>query len=276
MKGLKIATMASAMALMLFSDSVWSQSNRMVEYRSGDTVLEGYLALPDQLNTTQAGQSPEPTPLENAAIARVPGVLIVHQWMGITDHEKETANRLAEAGYVAFACDVYGKNDRPAGPADAGRYAGKYKGDIPLFRERLKAGLDVLKNLQEVDPARLAVIGYCFGGTGALELARSGADVKAVVSFHGGLETPDKTDAKNIKGTILVCHGGDDVNVPDPELMGFVEEMRAADIDYYLTIYGNSVHGFTHRHDPQRYNRLADERSWEAMMNLFNRKFVTD
>ncbi len=148
-------------------------------------------------------------------VSAVPGVLIVHQWMGLTDHEKETANRLAEAGYVAFACDIYGKNDRPAGPADAGKFAGKFKGDIALFRQRLEAALDVLKNQPEVDASSLAVIGYCFGGTGALELARSGADVKAVISFHGGLSTPNPQDAKNIKGTILVCHGGDDVNVPD-------------------------------------------------------------
>ncbi|MBN1879187.1 dienelactone hydrolase family protein [bacterium] len=257
---------------LLLSGAALAQEHQMIEYKSHDTALEGYLALPKQVQSEAVSNSGGMIPADAKGIEKVPGVLIVHQWMGLTDHEKDAANRLAEAGYAAFACDIYGRESRPSNPGEAGKYAGKYKGDVALFRERLDAGLDVLKNRPEVDPSRLAVIGYCFGGTGALELARSGADVKAVVSFHGGLATPDKTDAKNIKGTVLVCHGGDDANVPDPEMMGFIEEMRAADVDWYLTIYGNSVHGFTHRNDPKRYNRLADERSWKAMMDLFTDK----
>lgn len=222
-----------------------------VAYRDGKTVLEGYLALP--------AQSEGP----------LPGVLIVHQWMGLSDHEKEVADRLAEAGYAAFACDIYGKDDRPSDRSKAGAYAGKYKGNIALYRQRLRAGLKVLQEHPKIDPSRLAVIGYCFGGTGALELGRSGADVKAIVSLHGGLSTPNPEDARNIKGTVLICHGGDDRNVKDPELMAVLKELRDADVDWYLTIYGNSVHGFTHRHDPERYNAKAERRAWQAMMELF-------
>lgn len=227
----------------------------VVEYRDGKTVLQGYLALPAPSN--------EP----------VPGVLIVHQWMGLTDHEKEVADRLAKAGYAAFACDIYGRDDRPVDRSKAGAYAGKYKRNIPLYRQRLKAGLKMLQRHPKIDRSRLAVIGYCFGGTGALELGRSGAEVKAIVSLHGGLSTPDPEDAKNIKGTVLICHGGDDSNVKDSELMAVLKELRDADVDWYLTIYGNSVHGFTHRHNPERYNPKAEKRAWQSMMELFKETF---
>lgn len=232
-----------------------SESSQVTRYADAGTQLEGYLALPDAVGE------------------KAPGVLIVHQWLGITDHEREVADRLAREGYAAFACDIYGEDDRPAGRSEAGESAGKYKGDVGLYRQRLQRGLEVLRDRAEVDTTRLAVIGYCFGGTGALELARSGADVKAAVSFHGGLATPDPEDARQIKGTVLVCHGGNDSAVPDEELMGFIREMRNAEVDWYLMILGNAVHGFTHRHDPQRYDAKAEARSWEAMRDLFTEVF---
>lgn len=241
--------------LLMFPVSMASGASQLVTYTHDGVTLEGYLAVPE------------------AASAPVPGILIVHQWMGLTDHEKHTADMLAKEGYVAFACDIYGRDDRPAERSQAGKYAGKYKGDIPLYRGRLNAALNVLKSRAEVDAGRTAVMGYCFGGTGALELARSGADIKAAVSLHGGLSTPDPGDAKNIKATVLACHGGSDSAVPDEELMGFINEMRAAEIDWYVMIMGNSVHGFTHRDDPQRYNKKADERTWKAMMDLYREVF---
>jgi dienelactone hydrolase len=233
-----------------------SQTSEMITYRDGETELEGYLAAPEDMTGT------------------IPGILIVHQWMGVTDHEKEVADRLAAQGYVAFACDIYGKHDRPEDRSEAGRYAGMYKGDVALYRQRLSVALNTLRNRPEVDSDRIAVIGYCFGGTGALELARSGADIKAAVSLHGGLSTPNPEDAKQIKGTVLVAHGADDAAVSDSELMAFIEEMRNADIDWYLMIFGNSVHGFTHRHDADRFNERAEARSWEAMMDLFEDVFA--
>lgn len=230
-----------------------SEANELVAYADGAKELEGYLSVPEN------GNGP------------FPGILIVHQWMGLTNHEKEVADRLAAEGYAAFACDIYGKDDRPENWSEAAKYAGMYKGNTNLYRQRLEAALNTLRGRPEVDSSRVAVIGYCFGGTGALELARSGADLRAVVSLHGGLSTPNPEDAKQIKATVLVCHGADDTVVSDSELMAFMEEMRGADIDWYLLILGNSVHGFTHRHDADRFNEKAEERSWEAMKDLFER-----
>ncbi|MBN1423582.1 dienelactone hydrolase family protein [Candidatus Fermentibacteria bacterium] len=245
------AALRALFAAALLLTGAHAQSSVTIRYADKDAQLEGYLALPEQ------GAEP------------VPGILIVHQWLGVTDHEREVADRLAQEGYAAFACDIYGADDMPDGRAEAAQSSGKYKGDVALYRRRLQRGLEVLRDRAEVDATRLAVIGYCFGGTGALELARSGADVKAAVSFHGGLATPDPEDARQIKGTVLVCHGGNDSAVPDEELMGFIQEMRNAEVDWYLMILGNAVHGFTHRHDPQRYDAKAEARSWEAMRDLF-------
>jgi dienelactone hydrolase len=239
--------------MFLIPQAAYSQESLI--YHDGETELEGYLVVPsDHMHP-------------------MPGILIVHQWMGLSDHEKEIANRLAKEGYVAFAVDIYGKDDRPTDRSEAGTYAMKYKGDTDLYRQRLNAAFKTLGERPEVDPNSIAVIGYCFGGTGALELARSGADIKAAVSLHGGLSTPDPEDARQIKGTVLILHGADDQAVSDDELMAFVEEMRNADVDWYLTIFGNSVHGFTHRHDSDRYNKLADQRSWNAMLDLFKKVF---
>ena len=250
MKGRRLQTLVAVALLGSLGIAVAAET---VEYSDGVKALEGHLVLPD-----------EGTDL--------PGVLIVHQWMGITAHEKEVAQRLAHAGYAAFACDIYGKDDRPANRSEAGTYAGKYKNDVARFRRRLQRGLTVLQNHPRVNARRLAVIGYCFGGTGALELGRSGADVKAIVSFHGGLSTPDTRDAAKIKGAVLICHGGDDRHVPDTELLGVMNELRATGVDWQAIVYGNSVHGFTHRHDKSRYNTKAEARAWNAMMDLFDKK----
>ena len=230
---------------------------KSVEYKEGDTTLEGFVAYDNSVKNSR------------------PGVLIVHQWKGLGDYEKMRAEMLANMGYVAFACDIYGKGVRPASMQEAGAQAGKYKGDRALLRKRVKAGLETLLKQQGVDAKRVAAIGYCFGGTTALELARSGADVAGVVSFHGGLGTPTPEDAKNIKCKVLACHGADDPNVPPAEVAGFEKEMRDAKVDWQLIAYGNAVHSFTDKsagNDNSKgaaYNEKADRRSWEAMKDLF-------
>src|ERR1700722_13467293 len=151
-----------------------------VEYKQGDTTLEGYLAYDDSLS------------------GKRPGVLIVHQWMGLTDYEKMRARMLAQMGYVAFCADIYGKGNQPQNTKEAGALAGKYKGDRTLLRARVNAGLDELKSNDLVDTAHVAAIGYCFGGTTVLELARSGADIAGVVRFHGGGDFSNTTNRKNI------------------------------------------------------------------------------
>jgi dienelactone hydrolase len=236
----------------------------VIEYKEGDATLEGFLAYDDSI------------------LNKRPGVLIVHQWKGLGDYEKKRAEMLARLGYVAFAADIYGKGVRPASMQEAGATAGKYKNDRPLLRQRVRAGLDQLRKVKNVDSSRVAAMGYCFGGTTVLELARSGADVKGVVSFHGGLGTPSPEDAKNIKAKVLALHGADDPNVPPPEVQAFQEEMRKAKVDWELVSYGGAVHSFTDwnaGNDNSRgaaYNEKADKRSWEAMKAFFQELFAGD
>ena len=236
---------------------------KTVEYRQGDTVLEGYLAYDDSVK------------------GKRPGVLVIHEWTGLGPYEKKRAEQLAALGYVAFAADIYGKGIRPATPELAGREASKYRGaDRTLLRARAAAGLAELKSFPQVDPDRLAVIGYCFGGTAALELARSGADLRGTVSFHGGLDTPVPADASKIKGMVLALHGADDPHVPPAQVAAFQQEMRTAKVDWQMIYYGGAVHSFTNPksgNDPSKgvaYNEKADRRSWEAMKQFFNDCFA--
>ena len=224
-----------------------------VEYKQGDKTLEGFVAYDDAIKGNR------------------PGVLIVHQWLGVTDYEKHRAEMLAQLGYVAFCADIYGKGARPQNQQEAGTLAGKYKGDRPLLRARANAGLEALRQQPLVNPKRIAAIGYCFGGTTVIELARSGADVAGVVSFHGGLDSPTPADGKNIKGKLLVCHGADDPYEKPEDLAAFESEMRDAKVDWQLIKYGGAVHSFTQPmagNDNSKgaaYNEKADRRSWEAM-----------
>jgi dienelactone hydrolase len=228
-----------------------------VEYKQGDTALEGFVAYDDAIQ------------------GKRPGVLVVHQWMGLTDYEKKRAEMLAQLGYVAFCADIYGKGVRPQNATEAGAQAGKYKSDRQLLRARVNAGLDALRQQPLVDSKRVAAIGYCFGGTTVLELARSGADVAGVVSFHGGLDAPDPADGKNIKCKVLVCHGADDPFSSPQDIAAFENEMRKGGVDWQLIKYGGAVHSFTQPmagNDNSKgaaYNEKADQRSWEAMNRFF-------
>ncbi len=233
----------------------------VIEYKQGNTVLEGYLAYDAKL------------------AARRPGILVVHDWLGVGPFVKGRAEELAKLGYTAFAPDIYGKGVRP-GPKEAGAVAGKLKEDRALMRARAQAGLDILKKHKTVDAGKLAVMGYCFGGTTALELGRSGADLKGVVSFHGGLDTPHPQDAKNIKGKVLVMHGADDPFVPAEQVKDLEDEMRGAGVDWQLIKYSKAVHAFAvpeagnDNSKGAAYNAEADRRSWQAMRDFFNEIFA--
>ena len=239
-------------------------ATQTIEYKQGDTILEGYLAYDD------------------ATAGKRPGVLIVHQWLGLTDYEKHRSEQLASLGYVAFCADIYGKGIRPHNTGDAGVEATKYKTDRALLRLRVKAGLDVLKKNELVDTRRVAAIGYCFGGTTVLELARSGAELNGVVSFHGGLDSPTPTAGKNIKCKVLACHGADDPFVPAKDLAAFEDEMRQAKVDWRLIKYGGAVHSFTQPmagNDNSKgaaYNERADKHSWEDMKQFLSEIFKDD
>jgi len=232
-----------------------------VEYKQGDTVLEGMSVYDD------------------AVRGKRPAVLVVHQWKGLGDYEKKRAEMLARLGYNVFAADIYGKGIRPQTSQAAGAEAGKHKNDRPLLRARVRAALEVLARQELTDPKRMAAIGYCFGGTAVLELARSGAEVAGVVSFHGGLSSPTPGDARNIKAKILVLHGADDRAVPAAEVAAFEGEMRQGGVDWQLIAYGGAVHAFTDwnagsdNSKGAAYNERADRRSWEAMKQFFAEVF---
>ena len=232
-------------------------SFKPIEYQLGDTTLEGLHVA------------------DSAVAGKRPAVLIVHQWKGLGAYEKKRAEMLAQLGYNVFAVDIYGKGVRPATPKDAGALAGKYKTDRALLRSRALAGLAVLKNRPLTDPKRVAAIGYCFGGTTVIELARAGAEVAGVVSFHGGLDSPTPDDGKKIQCRVLALHGGDDPFVAAKDLAAFAEEMRQAKVDWQLFSYGGAVHSFTDwnaGNDNSKgaaYNEKADKRSWEATKVFF-------
>ena len=233
-----------------------------VEYRQGNTRLVGYLAFPKDVT------------------GPLPGILVVHEWMGLNDYAKHRADQLAELGYIAFAADIYGDGKIAANREEAGKLAGSYKNDRPLLRARVAAGLATLKAQPGVTGDKIAAIGYCFGGTAVLELARSGADIAGVVSFHGGLDTPTSQDAKNIRAKVLALHGADDPYVPADQVAAFENEMRQAGVDWQLIVYGGAVHGFTNpangtdNSKGAAYNALADARSWVAMQQFFNELFA--
>lgn len=235
----------------------------IVEYQSGDVVCEGLHVV------------------DTAKTGKLTAVLIIHQWTGLSDNEKMRARMLAELGYNVFVADVYGKGIRPQPPA-AGQEAGKYKSNRKLCRERMLSALEVLDKDPQTNPSQVAAIGYCFGGTGVIELARSGALLKGVVSFHGGLDSPTPADGKSIKGKVLALHGADDPFVPAKDIAAFEQEMKDAKVDYKLVSYPGAVHAFTQKaagNDNSKgaaYNEAADKASWEEMKAFFARIFKAE
>lgn len=257
MKFLPAICLTPLAALLLSLPAQAAIRTEVIEYQQGNTVLEGYLAYDDALP------------------GRRPGVMLVHEWTGIGSYVKRRTEQLAQLGYVAFAADIYGKGIRPQTPAAAAAEASKYRNNRQLMRDRAQAGLGILQNHVRVQPRQIAAIGYCFGGTTVLELARSGAEVAGVVSFHGGLGTPNPGDAQNIKAKVLVLHGAADPLVPPAEVAAFQQELTAAKVDWQMISYGGAVHSFSNPEagkDPAQgvaYNETADRRSWKAMRQFF-------
>jgi dienelactone hydrolase len=225
-----------------------------VIYKHGSEELEGFLAYDDSLPKGQ------------------PGIVIVHDWMGPSEYTEMRAKQMAELGYVAFAADIYGKNLRPKSVDEASKAAGDFRnGDRKLLRARAKAAFDYLAKVQQVDKKKISAAGYCFGGTTVLEMARSGLPLNGVISFHGGLSTPNPKDALKIKAKLLVLHGAIDPYVPAEEVSGFMKEMNDAKTDYQFISYSGAVHAFSQKGagtDPKTgaaYNEIADKRSFVAM-----------
>jgi dienelactone hydrolase len=225
-----------------------------LEYSDGETTFLGYLADPE-------------------GSGRRPGVLIAHEAPGLNDHPKRRARMIAELGYVALAADLYGNGRTAQRPEESQQLMNPLREDIPRLRRRTRAGLDALAKLPNVDPRRVGAMGYCFGGLAVLELARTGAPVAGIVSFHGILSTKTPEDAKNIAGRILVCTGADDPLVPPDQVAAFSDEMTKAGVDWQVVTYGGAKHAFTNpdakRPPVLEYNAAADARSWDAMRGFW-------
>jgi dienelactone hydrolase len=233
-----------------------------ITYQDGDVTLQGYLAFDDQTTSKR------------------PGVLVIPEAFGLGDHAKQRANRLAALGYIALAGDPFGNGALAKDLPEAMKYAGPLLEDPVALRKRARASLDKLASLPQVDASRLAMIGFCMGGTFSLEMARDGAPLRGIVSFHGGLATKLPAEAGQVKAKILVCNGADDPFVPTAMLNGLVEELTKAGADWQIINYGGTVHSFTnpeadsHGIPGLAYNKQTDERSWKAMVAFFNEIFA--
>ncbi|MEH2528803.1 MULTISPECIES: dienelactone hydrolase family protein [unclassified Bradyrhizobium] len=232
---------------------------RDVDYRCGETSLRGYLALD-----------------ENADGPR-PGVAIFHEGLGLGEFAMERARRLAGLGYVAFAADMFGDRRQATSVQEVATLVAGLRTQPDKLRARGRAALETLAALPQVDAGRLAAIGFCFGGSVVLELARDGAELKAVVSFHGVLATKMPAQAGRVKASVLVCTGVDDPLAPPEQVADFENEMRTGGVkDWQIIAYGNTLHGFTNpaadgsMMRAALYNEQADRRSWASMKSLFD------
>lgn len=228
-----------------------------IQYKHGNTTLSSYLAYDDSVSGPR------------------PAIIVFPEWWGLNEYIKSRTRQLAELGYVAMAADLFGDGKVVTAVPEAAALAGALREDRPTLRARAAAGLAALRSQKSVDPSRVAAIGYCFGGTTALELGRGGADLRAVVSFHGGLDTPNPADAKQMKAKVLVCTGADDAWVPPEQINAFIQEMRDGHVDYLVDIYGGAVHAYSNPDADKLkipnigYNARADHRSWSAMKEFF-------
>jgi dienelactone hydrolase len=231
-------------------------------YKLDTTTFKGFLAYDD------------------AVKGKRPGVLVVHEWWGLNDFAKTQAKKLAEMGYVALAADMYGNGMTTTDPKVAGAMARSVRG-TPQLRERALAALSSLLHRPEVDSNRVAAIGFCFGGSAVLDIAYGGANVKGVVTFHGGLFSPKEQDVKNIKTKLLILHGADDPTMSRDTVLAFQESLRKSGADWQMVYYANAVHGFTNpangtdKSKGVAYNRLAAQRSWLAMETFLKEVFET-
>lgn len=243
--------------LLTLAVSVTYAQLKPVSYNDGSQKLNGFSVAPAKGNTKKAG------------------VLILPAWMGIDKHSKDVAQDLSRLGYYAFVADIYGEGNYPTDYKGAGAKAGYYKKNIKAYHQRIQLALQELIKAG-ADPARIVVIGYCFGGTGAIETARENFPVKGIVSFHGGLSRDTTRTINPIQTKVLVLHGADDPNESTAEILAFQQEMRTAKADWQMVYYANSVHSFT---DPAAgndnskgaaYNELAAKRSWKNMLSFFD------
>lgn len=236
----------------------------IIEYQAGDTKLVGYIAYSDEYE------------------GKRPGVLVVHEWWGHNEYARERARMLALMGYTALALDMYGDGKQAEHPEDAGRFASAVRQNSELAQQRFLAARDELIKHATVDTSQLAAIGYCFGGSVVLDMARSGVDLQGVVSFHGGLTTQHPAEAGKVKPMVMVFNGDADPMVTPEQIKDFKDEMTKAKVNYEFISYSGAKHGFTNPDAdeygqkfnlPLEYNALADIKSWTAMTTFFTNLF---
>jgi dienelactone hydrolase len=234
---------------------------KQIEYKQGDTALQGFLAWNDEAKDKR------------------PGVLVIHEWWGHNEHARHQVRRLAEAGYVGFALDMFGKGKVTTHPKEAQAFMAEAKKEPAVLRARFQAALEQLKQDPHVAAGQIAAIGYCFGGSVALDEARSGADLDAVVTFHGALATDHPAQQGKVKPRILVLTGAADPFIPAEQVAAFTREMKAAGANVQVISYPGAKHGFTNPDagkaglDALAYNAEADQKSWAAMLAFFKDVF---
>jgi dienelactone hydrolase len=236
-----------------------------VTYTSNGTTMKGYLAY----DASKEGKRP--------------AVLVVHEWWGLNDYSRRRARMLAELGYVAMAVDMYGDGKQASHPEDAGKFASEVMQNMESAKARFLAALELLRREETVDPARVAAIGYCFGGGVVLQMARLGVDLKGVASFHGVLATRQPAQAGTVTAKLLVCTGDADPLVTQEQIEQFKKEMSDAGVDYQLISYSGAKHSFTNPAAdslgvkfgmPLAYNKSADEKSWAELRQFLDRIFA--
>ncbi|CAN5757327.1 dienelactone hydrolase family protein [soil metagenome] len=255
---MKTTLRLSAILLIgIFSATIIDAQPATIPYADGSQKLNGELSVPKNHSKKNAG------------------ILILPAWMGIDANARQSANQLSAIGYYTFIADIYGEGNYPKSPKDAGAQAGFYKKNIADYQRRIRLALDQLIKAG-ADSSNIVVIGYCFGGTGALEAARSGLNVKGVVAIHGGLSRDTTRTIQPITTRVLVLHGADDPTISQKEILAFQNEMRTAKADWEMIYYANAVHAFTDRtagNDNSKgvaYNEVAAKRSWSELLRFLN------
>lgn len=249
-----------SLALLCLSASAFAAvQGKEVAYSANGTTLKGYIAYDD------------------AVKGKRPAVLVVHEWWGHNDYARKRANMLAELGYVALAVDMYGDGKQALHPDDAGKFAGEVSKNKPMAKARFEAAMKVLRKNKLVDAHKLAAVGYCFGGSVVLNMAREGEDLKGVASFHGGLATDAPAQTGKVKAQIRSFTGADDKMIPAAQVEGFKQEMEKAGVNYKTVVYPGVMHSFTNPDAdeyankfslPLAYNAEADKDSW-AQLQVF-------
>lgn len=260
--------LAGILAVMIFGTGLAGAAvvGKEVNYRAGGTTFQGYLARDDTIR------------------GKRPGVLVVHEWWGHNAYARKRARMLAELGYVALAVDMYGEGKQAAHPEDASKFSSAVMKNLASAENRFLAAYRLLQQQPQIDPDRIAAIGYCFGGGVVLAMARRGVDLDGVVSFHGSLLAGAPAQKGRVKARVLVLNGADDPFVTAEQRAAFRQDMEQAGAKYEMIDYPGAKHSFTNPDAdrfgkqyklPLAYDASADKKSWQKMQEFLREVFAT-